>query len=45
LGQRFVQLGQDNGQVSRAFRSFNGYHPDFRAASDHFAEEPAIQDS
>jgi coenzyme F420-reducing hydrogenase gamma subunit len=39
LGQRFVELGLDNGQVSRAFRSFNGYHPAFRAASEHFAEE------
>jgi sulfhydrogenase subunit delta len=43
LGQRFIELGQNNGQVSRAFRGFNGYHPAFRAASDHFAEEEARQ--
>jgi coenzyme F420-reducing hydrogenase gamma subunit len=45
LGQRFAELGQDDGQISRAFRSFNGYHPAFRAASDHFAEEAANKDS
>ena len=39
LGQRFVELGQNNDQVSRAFRGFNGYHPAFRAASEHFSEE------
>ena len=34
--------GQDETvAVHTPFRSFNGYHPDFRAASDHFAEETA----
>jgi len=45
LGRRFVELGLANDQVSRAFRSFNGYHPAFRAASDQFAQEAAGQDA
>ncbi len=45
LGRRFIELGLNSGQVSRAFRSFNGYHPDFRAASDHFAQEAVGENS
>ena len=39
LGEQFILLGQSQAQVSRSFRSFNGYSPAFRAASEHFAEE------
>jgi len=44
LGQRFIELGQDESQVSRAFRSFNGYASAFRAASEHFAEKTPDQE-
>ncbi|MEJ2746464.1 MAG: oxidoreductase [Anaerolineae bacterium] len=36
LGNQFVELGMDRTAVSRAFRSFNGYSPAFRAASEQF---------
>jgi len=39
LGERFIELGQDRDQVARSFRSYNGYHPAFRAATDYFSEE------
>ncbi len=39
LGDRFIELGQNRDQVARAFRSYNGYHPAFRAAARHFSEE------
>lgn len=39
LGDRFIELGQSRAQVSRSFRSFNGYLPAFRAASEQYAEE------
>jgi coenzyme F420-reducing hydrogenase gamma subunit len=39
LGERFIELGQDRDQVARSFRSYNGYSPAFRAASDYFSEE------
>ncbi len=39
LGDRFIELGQNRNQVSRAFHSFNGYHPAFRAAGDHYSED------
>lgn len=38
LGDRFIELGQSRVQVTRSFRSFNGYAPAFRAASDHYEE-------
>ncbi|MCB9446015.1 MAG: oxidoreductase [Ardenticatenaceae bacterium] len=36
LGNQFIELGMDHTAVSRAFRSFNGYMPAFRAASEQF---------
>lgn len=36
LGEEFLALGMSKQEVSRAFRSFNGYAPMFRDASDHF---------
>ena len=39
LGRRFIELGQNPDQVARAYRSFNGYHPAFRAGADYFAED------
>lgn len=39
LGTRFLELGQSPGQVSRAFRTFSGYAPAFRAASGKFGRE------
>jgi coenzyme F420-reducing hydrogenase gamma subunit len=39
LGDRFIELGQNRNQVLRAFHSFNGYHPAFRAAGDHYSED------
>ena len=36
LGNQFIELGMDRTAVSRAFRSFNGYMPAFRAASEQF---------
>jgi len=39
LGERFIELGQDREQVARAFRSYNGYHPAFRAGGDYFSED------
>jgi hypothetical protein len=33
---QFIQLGQSPAQVARAFRSFNGYAPALRAASNEF---------
>lgn len=36
LGNQFIELGLDRAAVSRAFRSFNGYLPAFRAASEQF---------
>jgi coenzyme F420-reducing hydrogenase gamma subunit len=39
LGERFIELGQNHNQVTRAFRSYNGYHPAFRAAADYFSED------
>jgi sulfhydrogenase subunit delta len=39
LGERFIELGHDRDQVARSFRSYNGYHPAFRAATDYFSEE------
>ena len=39
LGERFIELGQNRDQVARSFRSYNGYHPAFRAATDYFSEE------
>lgn len=38
LGGRFLELGQDRAEISRMFRSFNGYSSAFRAASEHFEE-------
>lgn len=38
LGNQFIKLGWDRAAVSRAFRSFNGYSPAFRAASELFEE-------
>jgi sulfhydrogenase subunit delta len=39
LGERFIELGQSRQQVARAFRSYNGYHPAFRAAGEQFSED------
>jgi coenzyme F420-reducing hydrogenase gamma subunit len=39
LGERFLALGQSRGEVSRAFRGFNGYSPAFREASEQFVED------
>ncbi len=39
LGARFMALGQTARDVSRAFRSFNGYSPAFRAASEQFEKD------
>jgi coenzyme F420-reducing hydrogenase gamma subunit len=36
LGMQFIRLGQSPAQVARAFRSFNGYAPALRAASNEF---------
>jgi coenzyme F420-reducing hydrogenase gamma subunit len=36
LGGQLIALGQTPLQVARAFRSFNGYSPAVREASDHF---------
>ncbi len=38
LGEHFVELGQSRAEVSRAFRSFNGYLPAFREASEQFED-------
>jgi sulfhydrogenase subunit delta len=38
LGNQFIELGMDRAGVSRAFRSFNGYMPAFRVASDQFED-------
>jgi coenzyme F420-reducing hydrogenase gamma subunit len=39
LGTRFLELGQSPRQVTRAFRTFSGYAPAFRAASGKFGRE------
>jgi len=39
LGSRFIELGQNSQEVSRSFRSFNGYSPAFREASEHFNDQ------
>ena len=39
LGDRFLELGQARDEVSRSFRSFNGYSPAFREASEHFSDD------
>lgn len=39
LGEQFMVLGQTPPQVARAFRSFNGYAPVFRAASAAFEKK------
>jgi sulfhydrogenase subunit delta len=39
LGTQFVMLGETNAAVARNFRSFNGYAPAFRAASEHFEQK------
>jgi coenzyme F420-reducing hydrogenase gamma subunit len=36
LGKQLITLGWQEGDVSRAFRSFNGYAPAFREASEQF---------
>lgn len=36
LGSQFIALGQSPAEVARSFRSFNGYAPAFRAASEEF---------
>ena len=36
LGSQFMALGQSPAEVARSFRSFNGYAPAFRAASEEF---------
>ena len=36
LGEQFKQMGLGDTAVSRMFRSFNGYSPAFRAASEQF---------
>jgi sulfhydrogenase subunit delta len=41
LGDRFIELGLTRNAVSRSFRSFNGYSPAFREASDRFEEDRA----
>lgn len=38
LGNEFVELGMDRAAVSRMFRSYNGYLPAFRVASDQFED-------
>jgi coenzyme F420-reducing hydrogenase gamma subunit len=38
LGNRLIELGLSRAEVSRQFRSFNGYLPVFKAASEHFEE-------
>jgi coenzyme F420-reducing hydrogenase gamma subunit len=37
LGDRFLELGQSRDEISRSFRSFNGYSPAFREVSEHFS--------
>ncbi|MFW6184361.1 MAG: oxidoreductase [Chloroflexota bacterium] len=39
LGEQFMALGQSAADVVRAFRSFNGYAPAFRQASERFLEK------
>lgn len=39
LGDQFLALGQSPADVARAYRSFNGYMPPFRQASDRFERE------
>ena len=39
LGGQFLALGESPGGVARAFRSFNGYAPAFRRASERYAEK------
>jgi sulfhydrogenase subunit delta len=39
LGDRFLKIGQTREEVSRSFRSFNGYSPAFREVSKHFIED------
>jgi coenzyme F420-reducing hydrogenase gamma subunit len=39
LGKQFEALGHSSADVVRAFRSFSGYAPAFRQASERFAEE------
>lgn len=39
LGKQFLALGQTALQTTHAFRSFSGYAPIFRAASEHFEGE------
>lgn len=38
LGEQFMALGHSPADVARAFRSFNGYAPAFRRASERFLE-------
>lgn len=40
LGDRYLELGQSRDEIARSFRSFNGYSPAFREASEHFSDEP-----
>ena len=42
LGYQFIQLGQSASNVSMSFRTFNGYSPAYREASDHFAGDKTI---
>lgn len=39
LGNQFLALGQSPAEVTRAYRSFNGYMSPFREASDRFERE------
>ncbi|MDX1687592.1 MAG: hypothetical protein R3248_06380 [Candidatus Promineifilaceae bacterium] len=39
LGNQFLALGRSPADVARAYRSFNGYMPPFREASDRFERE------
>jgi len=39
LGTQFIALGELSSEVVRSFRSFNGYAPAFRAASQHFEQK------
>jgi coenzyme F420-reducing hydrogenase gamma subunit len=38
LGDRFLELGQSRDEISRSFRSFNGYSPAFHEVSDLFSD-------
>jgi sulfhydrogenase subunit delta len=39
LSRRWLELGQTRPEVARAWRTFNGYAPLFREASEHFEEK------